>query len=89
MKIAVNRYKVNPISNLVVVHDCLETKQGVAKILASGVSFRGHNGLKSISAELGGTKQFTRIAIGIGRPVEREPEVVANYVLSNISESEL
>ena len=50
--------------------------------LVAGTSFKGHNGLRSISSELGGIKGFTRIGIGIGRPESREPNDVANYVLS-------
>jgi PTH1 family peptidyl-tRNA hydrolase len=50
---------------------------------------RGHNGLKSISQELGGTKDFLRIGIGIGRPEDRDPAVVAHYVLSAFSREEV
>ena len=57
--------------NLIVVHDSLETKPGRLK-LSKGTSFQGHNGLKSISQELGGFKDFQRVGIGIGRPVERD-----------------
>ena len=38
--------------------------------------------MKSISAALGGAKNFTRVAIGIGRPEERDQDVVSSYVLS-------
>ena len=50
---------------------------------------RGHNGLKSISQEMGGFKDFLRFGIGIGRPEQRDQGVVANYVLSNFSREEL
>lgn len=49
---------------------------------------RGHNGLKSISQELGGYKDFLRIGIGIGRPEDRDPNVVARYVLGNFEREE-
>ena len=50
VKLATSKFKVSsPYSNLIVLHDCLETKPGVVKILLPGISFRGHNGLKSIS----------------------------------------
>ena len=45
-------------------------------------SFKGHNGLKSISAALGGAKDFHRVAIGIGRPEERDQSNVSAYVLT-------
>ena len=51
--------------------------------------FRGHNGLKSISQELGGFKDYLRFGIGIGRPDDREQNVVAEYVLSNFQREEL
>ena len=71
-------------TDMVVIHDCLETKLGKVKLM-QGTSFKGHNGLKSISQELGGYKDFQRIAIGIGRPEERDPETVARFVLSKFS----
>ncbi len=72
---------------LIVIHDCLETKLGKIK-LQQGTSFKGHNGLKSISQELGGFKDFNRIAIGIGRPEERDPATVATFVLSNFTQED-
>jgi len=44
---------------------------------------RGHNGLKSIVKQLN-SNDFEKIKIGIGRPSSKDPEVVANYCLSNI-----
>ena len=34
--------------NMIVIYDCLETKLGKVKV-STGTSFKGHNGLKSIS----------------------------------------
>ena len=62
----------------------MEQKLGKFKIV-SETSFKGHNGLKSISSELGGLKNFVRIGIGIGRPESRDQFDVSNYVLSNFS----
>jgi len=59
---------------------------GKVKIVSGDKSFRGHNGLKSISKEMGNGKEFHRIHIGIGRPEDRSPEVVAKYVLSGFDE---
>ena len=81
VKLAMGKYKINDRVKLVVLHDCLETKLGVVKFSKTG-SFKGHNGLKSISNALGGAKDFHRVAIGIGRPVERDQDIVSNYVLS-------
>ena len=81
VRLAVNKYSITDRSKLIVLHDCLETKLGVVKFGNTG-SFKGHNGLKSISNSLGGAKDFYRVAIGIGRPVERDQEIVSGYVLS-------
>ncbi|KAH7087838.1 peptidyl-tRNA hydrolase-domain-containing protein [Paraphoma chrysanthemicola] len=65
---------------LVVVHDELESALGKVTIKDGGASARGHNGLKSCQASLGGVKWW-RVGVGIGRPESREPDVVAKYVL--------
>lgn len=75
-------------ANLIVIHDDLEQKLGRVRVV-KGTSFKGHNGLKSISQELGGFKDFTRFGVGIGRPEARDQGVVADYVLSNFSQSDL
>lgn len=76
---ALQTFSVNQ-KQLIVLHDDLEMKIGNYKIV-QGTSFKGHNGLKSISERLGGFSKFTRIAIGIGRPPERDAEFVSHYVL--------
>jgi peptidyl-tRNA hydrolase len=38
---------------------------------------------------LGGFKDFMRFGIGIGRPEQRDQNVVADYVLKNFDQSEL
>ena len=56
VKFAMNKHRI-PKERLIVIHDCLETKLGNVKSHKS-TSFKGHNGLKSISWELGGFKDF-------------------------------
>ena len=68
--------------NLLVVHDELEKPFGNIQFRIGG-SHRGHNGLRSIMEFCG--PDFMRLRFGIGRPEQREE--VANYVLSNFSES--
>lgn len=73
---------------LVVVHDELEKPLGAVSVkTAQGLSARGHNGLKSILATIGHTP-FTRIGIGIGRPVSRQSDDVAKYVLAKMDQKE-
>lgn len=46
----------------------------------------GHNGLRSIMAQFGGTQDFPRIKVGIGRPTGQTP--VASFVLQPFSKAE-
>ncbi|OAA51912.1 mitochondrial peptidyl-tRNA hydrolase [Metarhizium rileyi] len=75
--------------SLVIVHDELERTLGDVRLTAWDRSHRGHNGLKSVKKSLLQTKfpesPFARIAIGIGRPVERDAATVSKYVLDKIS----
>jgi peptidyl-tRNA hydrolase, PTH1 family len=59
-------FKIKP-HEILVVHDDLEQKYGVISF-RSGGGLAGHNGLKSISGQLG-TKDYHRFRIGIGRPI--------------------
>ena len=52
--------------DLVVVHDDLDLPPGTVRLKRGGGT-GGHNGLKSLGAELG-TLDFLRIRVGIGRP---------------------
>ncbi|MBI5855471.1 MAG: aminoacyl-tRNA hydrolase [Nitrospirae bacterium] len=65
-------------SDLVVVHDDLDLGLGRLRIKMKGGA-GGHNGLRSIMAELG-TDEFLRVKLGVGRP----PAGVdaADYVLA-------
>lgn len=79
------RYRVPP-QRLLVICDSLDLPVGAVRVRASG-SHGGQKGLKSIIDRLG-VNSFPRIRIGIGRPVVggepvREPEAIAEYVLSD------
>jgi peptidyl-tRNA hydrolase, PTH1 family len=78
-------YKL-PIERVLVLHDEIDLPFGEIKARKGG-SLAGHNGLKSISRELGG-KDFWRVRIGVGRPDSTDPEIVASYVLSRFGEGE-
>lgn len=67
-------------TRLVVLHDELETVLGKLRVKPGTNSPKGHNGLKSIKAQMGQV-DYMRIGIGIGRPLSREPNDVANFVL--------
>jgi PTH1 family peptidyl-tRNA hydrolase len=76
-------YKVPP-PQLWVVHDELDLALGKVKYKVGGGD-AGHNGLKSITAALGGN--YHRLRVGIGRPVGLQP--VEDYVLQNFTAQEL
>ncbi|NTW14175.1 MAG: aminoacyl-tRNA hydrolase, partial [Candidatus Moranbacteria bacterium] len=77
-------FKLSP-SDIVVVHDDLDIASGSFKI-GSGSGAAGHNGVADIIQKLG-TKDFTRVRIGIGRPPENIP--ADTFVLSRFSDEEL
>jgi len=83
----VRKFSVNP-KDLLVIHDDLDLP--LAKIrLSSGSGSGGHKGINSIIQELG-TREFTRLRVGIGRPAKPNPtedDIIA-YVLSNFSSEE-
>lgn len=82
----------SPSPSLVILYDDLEAKLGTFKIRKDtvGASARGHNGLKSVLAQPGvKSEKITRVGIGIGpRPVSRDPEDVAEFVLKRMSSAE-
>lgn len=69
--------------SVLVVHDELDLKAGVARLKYAG-GLGGHNGLKDISAHLG-TNDYWRLRLGIGHPRDSEEGKknldVADYVL--------
>ena len=70
-----------PPEHTVVVHDDMDLDFGRLK-LAEGGGAGGHNGLRSIVAELG-TEGFPRVRVGIGRPPPAWEG--ADYVLTDFS----
>jgi PTH1 family peptidyl-tRNA hydrolase len=72
--------------DLLVVYDDLDLPLGVIRLRSEG-SAGGHHGMESIIAELG-SKQFPRLRVGIGRPDDRSPDIVADYVLGDFSAGE-
>ncbi|RKF79847.1 Peptidyl-tRNA hydrolase [Golovinomyces cichoracearum] len=69
-------FKIYGGRQLVVLHDEMELPLGRVKVTSGHASAKGHNGLRSMT-----TKDYTRIGIGIDRPLSRESDVVAAYVL--------
>jgi PTH1 family peptidyl-tRNA hydrolase len=73
-----------PLERIVAVHD--EIDLGFADIRTRlGGGLAGHNGLKSLKANLGGP-DFWRVRIGVDRPDTTDPDRVAAWVLGKFSE---
>ena len=77
------RLRAKP-SELIVVYDDLDLPAGRIRLRAGGGS-GGHNGMKSIIADIG-TQDFVRLRIGIGRPTPDSDEI--DHVLGRPSDDE-
>ena len=81
---AVARYYKIPTSELLVVSDDVNLPLGRLRGRANG-SEGGHNGLKSVAAELG-TNDYARLRVGVGRGDERRD--LADHVLARFDADE-
>lgn len=74
---------------LVIVHDDLEEDMCVVKVRKWDRSHRGHNGLKSIMAQMRQADhkdcKWAKVSLGIGRPEGRDHDTVSDYVLRPLS----
>lgn len=70
-------YKIAP-ENILVAHDELDLPPGAVR-LKQGGGHGGHNGLRDTIAQLGGSRDFQRLRIGIGHPGHSSQ--VTGYVL--------
>jgi peptidyl-tRNA hydrolase, PTH1 family len=73
------------LERVLVLHDEIDLPFGDIRARVGG-GLAGHNGLKSLKAELGGP-EFARVRIGVGRPDSTDPEIVAAYVLGAFRQS--
>ncbi|MDR1307686.1 MAG: aminoacyl-tRNA hydrolase [Treponema sp.] len=94
VRAAASFFKIPP-RGIIAVHDELELPPGTVSLKYGG-GLGGHNGLRSMKAELG-TADFWRLRIGIGRPPGRLPGEggppgsggdVAGWVLSDFSKTD-
>jgi PTH1 family peptidyl-tRNA hydrolase len=72
------------LDHVLVLHDEIDLPFGEIRTRVGG-GLAGHNGLKSVSRELG-SPDFARVRVGVGRPPTTDPEQVAAYVLSRFRE---
>jgi PTH1 family peptidyl-tRNA hydrolase len=67
------------LERVLVIHDEIDLPFGTVRTRVGG-GLAGHNGLKSLKAELG-SANFARVRIGVGRPDTTDPEIVSAHVL--------
>lgn len=77
-------YKIHH-SQLILVHDDMDTPAGVLRIRKKGRS-GGHNGVESVLSLLG-TNDIYRVRVGIGRPEDSVTDEI-NYVLGVVKGEE-
>ena len=81
---AVDFYKIDPETELIVIYDDISLAPGNLRIRKKG-SAGGHNGMKNIILHLG-TQVFSRIRVGVGeKPAGWD---LAEYVLGHFSKEE-
>jgi PTH1 family peptidyl-tRNA hydrolase len=79
-------YKI-PLENLVVIHDDMDIPVGNCREKIGGGS-AGHNGIKSIDANVG--REYKRIRIGIGHPRDYDLKIdPADWVLGHLTKDQL
>lgn len=72
------------LKDLLVIYDDMDIAPGQIKIRKKGGS-GSHNGMKSVISELQ-SEEFTRIRVGIGKPVRKEEMI--SYVIGSVPEEE-
>ena len=72
------------MDRVVAVHDEIDLAFGDVRVRLGG-GLAGHNGLKSLDREFGGS-DFWRVRVGVGRPDSTDPEVVSAWVLGRFRE---
>lgn len=72
------------LERVVAIHDEIDLKFGDLRPRLGG-GLAGHNGLKSMKAQLG-SPDFGRVRIGVSRPDSTDPEIVSAWVLGRFSE---
>lgn len=80
----VGYYKIDPETELLVIYDDISLEPGNIRIRKKG-SAGGHNGIKSIIAQLG-TQNFQRIRIGVGEKPKNWD--LADYVLGTFGKED-
>lgn len=83
IKEIVEFYNIEP-KEIIIIYDDIDVEQGKIKIRKQGGP-GSHNGMKSVIKELG-TTEFTRIRVGIGKPIYKNDMI--NYVIGKVPKEE-
>ena len=76
-------YKL-PLERVLVLHDEIDLPFGEVRTRVGG-GLAGHNGLKSLKADLG-SADFARVRVGVGRPNTTDSDIVSAHVLGAFRE---
>ena len=87
LKMIVNFYKINPATDLLVVHDEVDLPFGTIRATDSS-SAAGHNGVQSL-VDILGSQDFHRIRVGVETRASREDLPTDAFVLQNFTADEL
>lgn len=82
-----NFYKINPKTELLVIHDEIDLALGTIKFTKSSSS-AGHNGVKDIIQKLG-SQDFCRIRVGVESRTSKDQIPTDAFVLQNFTEEEI
>lgn len=84
LRLVCDFYKIDVKEELIVIYDDISLEPGQIRVRKKG-SAGGHNGMKSIIAQLG-TQVFKRVKVGVGEKTEGYD--LADYVLGHFSFTE-
>lgn len=85
VSLMMNFYRLMP-KDIIVVHDDKDIPVGEIRVQTNRGP-AGHNGIKSIIEQLG-TKDFTRVRVGVGPLAKEKIQVISNFVLNKFSKEE-
>jgi PTH1 family peptidyl-tRNA hydrolase len=87
LKLICNFYKVDLVKDVLVIHDEVDLPFATLR-QTEGASDAGHNGIKSIIAELG-TQNFSRLRVGVESRASRTDLPTDAFVLQNFNDEEM
>lgn len=80
---AVRFYKLDPETQVIVLHDEIDLTPGKVKVKLGGGA-GGHNGIRNIDQHIG--RDYRRVRLGVGHPGDKD--LVHDYVLRDFDKAE-